>query len=143
MNKSCYKITLFALMLLRASDLLADEVASTIESIHLGFMYPNGVDIAGYTVEKKFSNELYSFYTFGVPSFAAVGVTYNKNYKGNGVTGSFGVGIGSIMYGSFAYQWQIGKSDYLKLGAGLTTGVAYSGGFPALSYEHRFTVKPY
>lgn len=42
------------------------------------------------------------------------------------------------MYASLAFQWKIHMMDYLKLGAGLTTGVAYTGVYPVLSYEHRF-----
>ena len=56
----------------------------------------------------------------------------------SGLSTTFGVDIGSIMYGSIAYQWKIQEMDFIKLGAGITTGVAYSGAFPVVSYEHRF-----
>ena len=108
------------------------------QSFHLGFMHPNGVDAAGYGVEKKFYNNIYSFYNFGFPSLAAIGFTYYEEHKENGLTATAGVGIGFIMYGSVAYQWKMEQQHYLKFGAGLATGVAYSGIFPVLSYEYRF-----
>jgi hypothetical protein len=110
----------------------------SIRSMHLGLLYPNGVDVAGYSVEKRISADLYRFYTFGFPSLAAVGLSYYMNYGGDGLTSTVGVGIGSVLYGSVAYQWQTDKSCYWKLGAGVTAGVAYSGVYPVLSYEYRF-----
>jgi hypothetical protein len=109
-----------------------------MRSYHLGLMYPNGVDFVGYTVEDKIKNNLYRFYTFGFPSIAAIGVTYCDNHEGNGLAATFGVGIGSVMYGSIAYQLQIKETHFVKLGAGLTTGIVYNGVYPVLSYEHRF-----
>lgn len=109
-----------------------------IESFHLGGLHPNGVDVVGYSVEKKLKNNIYSFYNFGIPSFSALGINYYQAYNDSGVTGTIGVGIGSIMYASLAYQWKIHMMDYLKLGAGFATGVAYTGAYPVLSYEHRF-----
>lgn len=108
------------------------------ESFHLGALYPNGVDVAGYTVEKEISNNAYLFYTFGLPSVAALGISYYNNYNGDGFTGTVGVGIGSAAYGSLAYQWKLKERDFLKLGAGVTAGIAYSGLYPVLSFEHRF-----
>lgn len=107
-------------------------------SYHIGFLYPNGVDVAGYSVEKQLENHFYRFHTFGYPSFAALGVSYYQRYQDSGFVATFGVGVGSIMYTSAAYQWQLGMQDYLKLGAGFATGVAYTGSYPVLSYEHRF-----
>lgn len=94
--------------------------------------------MAGYSVEKEFSHNVYSFYTFGFPALAAIGLTYYQRYNGDGVTATAGAGIGFVLYGSVGYQWRTGKQDYIKLGAGLATGVAYSGAIPVLSYEHRF-----
>ena len=94
--------------------------------------------MVGYSVEKKLKNNIYSFYNFGIPSFSALGINYYQAYNDSGVTGTIGVGIGSIMYASLAYQWKIHMMDYLKLGAGFATGVAYTGAYPVLSYEHRF-----
>ena len=110
----------------------------SIKSIHLGLLYPNGVDVAGYSVEKKISADVYRFYTFGFPSLAAIGVSYCGDFGGDGFTCTVGVGIGSVLYGSVAYQWQVNASHYWKLGAGVTAGVAYSGVYPVLSYEYRF-----
>ena len=128
----------FVFLLMLVPYVYADADESKVESFHLGFLYPNGVDVVGYTAEEEIRDHLYRFYTFGIPSFAAIGVSYYKNYQGNGVSVAFGVGIGSVMYGSLAYQLKLKKTNYLKLGAGITTGVAYTGGYPALSYEHRF-----
>jgi hypothetical protein len=122
-----------------ANFVFAGDIEVTDEqSFHLGLMHPNGVDVAGYSVEKKFSNNIYSFYNFGLPSLAAIGFTYYEEHKGNGFTATAGVGIGFVMYGSVAYQWKIEQQHYLKFGAGLAAGVAYSGVFPVMSYEYRF-----
>lgn len=110
----------------------------SIKSMHLGLLYPNGVDAAGYTAERQISTDAYRFYTFGFPSLAAIGLSYYGDFGGDGFTGAVGVGIGSVLYGSVAYQWQADASHYWKLGAGVTAGVAYSGVYPVLSYEYRF-----
>jgi len=112
--------------------------ALRVQSVHLGLVHPAGVDAVGYSVEGKFSNDLYSFYTFGYPALAAMGFTYYEQYGGNGLTATAGVGIGFILYGSVAYQWRIGQQHFFKFGAGLGTGVSYNGAFPVLSYEYRF-----
>ena len=109
-------------------------------SYHLGFMYPNGADIAGYTHEHQINDKLYRFYTFGFPAVASIGLAYYANYEGNGFASSIGVGLGylSMIHGSIAYQWKIEEADYVKLGAGIATSLVYNGAFPVLSYEHRF-----
>jgi hypothetical protein len=111
-----------------------------MRSYHLGLLYPNGADIAGYTVEDKIKGNIYRFYTFGFPAIASIGVTYYENYEGNGLATSVGVGLGflSMIHGSIAYQWKIEEADYVKLGVGLATTLVYNGAFPVLSYEHRF-----
>lgn len=114
------------------------SLSKRASSAHAGFFYPNGVDIAGYTVENALSHNFYGYYTFGVPSFAAAGVSYYHDYEGHGLTATLGVGIGSVLYTSIAYQLQLAGQHYLKLGGGYTTGVAYSGLYPALAYEYRF-----
>jgi len=124
-------VLFFALTTVAAAD---DEV----RSYHVGVLHPNGVDVAGYSVEKPIGDRLYRFYTFGFPSLAAAGLSYYANYRGNGLTGTVGVGIGSVLYASLAYQWRLEDKAYLKLGAGGTAGVAYSGAYPVLSYERRF-----
>lgn len=122
-----------------ANTVLAEDMNDVDgKSFHLGLMHPNGVDVAGYSVEKKLSNNTYSFYNFGFPSLAAIGFTYYEEHKGNGFTATAGIGIGFVMYGSVAYQWKIEQQNYFKFGAGLATGIAYSGVFPVMSYEHRF-----
>ena len=132
----CYLSLIF---FLHASFVFAEDIdVANEQSFHLGLLHPNGVDMAGYSVEKKFSNDIYSFYNFGFPSLAAIGFTYYAEHKGDGFTATAGVGIGFVMYGSIAYQWKIEQQNYFKFGAGLATGIAYSGVFPVMSYEHRF-----
>jgi hypothetical protein len=116
----------------------ADE--ENMRSYHLGFLYPNGADIGGYTVEKNIQNNLYSFYTFGFPAIASIGVSYYENYEGDGFATSAGVGLGylSMFHASISYQWKIEKADYIKVGAGLAATLVYNGAFPVISYEHRF-----
>lgn len=122
-----------------AETVAAEEIdPPRVSSTHLGLMHPEGVDVAGYSAERKFTQDIYSFYTFGFPSLAAMGLTYYEQYEGSGFSATAGVGVGFVMYGSVAYQWRIGQQDYLKFGAGLAAGVAYSGAFPVLSYEYRF-----
>lgn len=107
-------------------------------SVHLGIMHPSGVDVVGYSVESQLTDNIYRFYNFGFPSIAALGLSYCENYSSYGLTGSLGVGIGSVLYGSVAYQFPLAKMQFLKVGIGLTTSIAYSGGHSVLSYEHRF-----
>lgn len=116
------------------------EAAEMVEeqSIHFGLMHPNGVDLVGYSVEKQIAPNVFRFYSFGIPSLAAIGFTYYEEYKGSGISATAGVGIGFVMYGSMAYQLRIEAQHYLKFGVGLVTGVAYSGMYPVVSYEYRF-----
>lgn len=120
----------------------AEERGVAEQSFHFGLMHPNGVDLAGYSVEKKFSNDyssnIYSFYNFGFPSLAATGLSFYENRNGNGLTATAGIGIGFIMYGSAAYQIKIDNNQYIKLGLGLGAGIVHSGLFTVISYEHRF-----
>lgn len=111
---------------------------TSVKSTHVGFLHPSGVDIVGFTKEQPISATWYRYYTFGFPSIAALGLNYYSHYSGNGLTGTLGVGIGSVLYGAIAYQYQIEKSHYLKFGAGLTTSIVYTGSYPVFAYEHRF-----
>ncbi len=104
----------------------------------MGFLYPNGVDVVGYTVEKRIGNDFYGFYTFGFPSLAAAGLSYYSDFEGSGLSGTIGIGIGFVLYGSLAYQWKISGMHYIKTGAGYATGIVYTGVYPVLSYEYRF-----
>jgi len=116
----------------------ADAADAGIKSFHYGFMHPSGVDLVGYTVERQVTSDVYGYYTFGFPSLAAAGLAYYSAYEGNGLTGTLGVGIGSVLYGSVAYQIEFNKKHYLKIGIGLTTSVAYNGAFPVVSYENKY-----
>ena len=116
----------------------ATAAEGELRSYHIGLLHPNGVDVVGYSVEKRIGDKVYRFYNFGFPSLAAAGLSYYASYQGNGPTGTVGVGVGSVIYASLAYQWRFDDRAYLKLGAGLTAGVAYSGPYPVLAYEHRF-----
>lgn len=107
-------------------------------SAHVGLVHPEGVDVAGYSVENKIDRNIYSFYTFGFPSLAAIGFSYYEKYAGSGFSATAGVGVGFVLYGSVSYQISAGQYDFIKAGAGWGAGVAYSGWYPVLSYEHRF-----
>lgn len=117
---------------------LADSSDEKVASLHAGLLHPNGIDVVGYSVESKINSHIYVYYNFGFPSLAAAGLSYYQNYYKNGITSTVGVGIGSVLYASLAFQWKISVKDYLKLGAGYTASVAYSGTVPIISYEHRF-----
>lgn len=129
-----------AALLLLASSAYAHGAEKEIESLHIGFLHPNGVDVFGYSSEKRINNTLYRFYTFGLPSIAAIGINYYASgYGQNGFNATIGAGIGSVAYLSLAYRWRLDATSNLKLGAGYTAGVAYSGAYPVLSYEHQFS----
>jgi len=130
------KLMLCIFFLFLAPAVNAVEIAYS--SIHIGIMHPNGVDLVGYSTEKQLNNHWYRFYTFGLPALAATGFSYYDYYQGNGFTHTLGIGIGSVIYGSIAYQHQLNKKQYLKIGVGLTTGIAYSGIYPVFAYENRF-----
>jgi len=129
-------IPFFLCLFMTSIETVAADVSH--DSIHLGLMYPSGVDVVGYTVEQPLSAKVYRFYTFGVPSLAAIGINYYDDYQGNGFTGTLGVGIGSVLYGSLAYQLRLVEMQYVKIGAGLTTSIVYTGVYPVFSYEYRF-----
>ncbi|MDP2760115.1 MAG: hypothetical protein Q8O64_06870 [Sideroxyarcus sp.] len=119
----------------------ADETRAT--SMHLGMLYPNGVDVVGYTIEDKLNDNLYRYYTFGFPALASIGVSYYKNHAGNGLTASMGTGVGFLnqVNGSVAYQWQVQQSKepaFIKLGVGYAASLVFNGVIPVLSYEQRF-----
>lgn len=128
------------LLLLLADMAQAATSGISASSIHAGFLYPNGVDIAGYTVETKLAGyeKLYRYYTFGLPALAATGIAHYQDFNGNGLMVSAGVGIGFVLQASAAYQWQMQRNQFVKLGAGWAAGIAYSGFYPAMSYELRF-----
>ena len=109
-----------------------------VASYHGGLFHPNGVDLGGYSVEKGTPEGFHWFYTLGFPSVAAAGLSYYDDYAGNGKVATVGIGIGFAAFASYSYQWHLGDRQYLKAGLGLTSGIAYSGVFPVLSYERRF-----
>ena len=115
-----------------------DSLPKKGATIHAGFFYPNGIDLIGYTAENTIKTDIYYYYTFGFPSIAATGISYYSNYISNSVVISIGVGIGSIGYSSLEYQLRVADKQYIKLGVGYTTGIAYTGMYPVLSYEYRF-----
>ena len=128
-------VSIITILLWCGQAVASDEKMS---SYHYGLFHPNGVDIFGYSVEEKLSEGVYKYYTFGVPSFAAIGINYYKNYSGNGIAASAGVGLGTLFNASLAYQFKVSANDYFKLGAGYTSNIAYNGFFSVLSYEQRF-----
>lgn len=125
-------------MLLLVNSLSATAADEQYRSVHLGFLHPNGVDVSGYSVEQQIRGKLYRFYTFGYPALAAIGIVYYDQFQGDGFTSTWGVGLGTIMYGSIGYQWKIADASYIKVGVGFATGIAYTGSFPVIAYEHRF-----
>ncbi len=136
----CCRLALMALVAIgTAHEARADTVNhATVASSHAGIFHHSGVDLLGYTVERPLSARLYGFYTLGFPSLVAGGYSYYGNFHHHGAVATLGIGIGSVLYASLAYQWRVSGQHYLKLGTGYTAGVAYSGPYPVLSYEHRF-----
>lgn len=136
-----YVCTLFVTVSIFGQVCLAHSesgVKGQTSSVHAGFLYPAGVDVAGYTAEVSLNDQWYWYYTFGFPSLAATGFSRYTDYGGNGLVATSGVGVGSIAYASVAYQLRIVHNQFLKLGGGYTSGIAYTGLYPALSYEVRF-----
>jgi len=133
------KIGMIAFLVV-ASSAFARSADKEIESLHIGFLDPKGVDLFGYSNEKLINDNVFRFYTFGLPSIAAIGINYYANgYSRNGFNATIGAGIGSVAYVSLSYQWKLDATSNLKLGAGYTAGVAYSGAYPVLSYEYQFS----
>jgi len=122
---------------LHAACVAAAGTPHKAASFHAGLFHPNGVDLFGYSVEERTPQGLYWYYTLGFPSIAAIGLSSYGDYRAAGPFITGGIGIGSILYGSLGYQWPLGGNQYLKAGAGLTTGINYEGAFPALVYERR------
>ncbi len=117
----------------------ASAADDTVRSFHFGVLHPNGASFFGYSVETRMDRNLYWFYTFGLPTVAAIGISYYSNYEGNGVTGTLGTSLGSYIYGSIAYQVKLGNGNFLKLGAGVSNGFSYDASeHPVIAYEHRF-----
>jgi hypothetical protein len=127
---------LVLIMLILCNQVQAADDAT--RSYHGGFFHPNGLDLVGYSVEKKISEGIYRYYTFGIPSGAAIGYNYYSDFRGNGLNATIGVGIGVLFTTSLAYQFHLDKENYFKIGAGYTANVGYEGVFPVLSYEQRF-----
>lgn len=136
---SCFfeaAVVLLCLIALPVNDSQASAIES--ESYHFGFLHPDGVDIIGYSREKQISDSIYRFYTFGFPALAAIGINYYNNYTDHGINANIGVGIGSVAYASLNYRWVLSHNGRIQLGAGYTTGIAYNGWYPVLSYESHF-----
>ena len=129
-------VYIICLLLFTSGQVVASEEG--MASYHYGLFHPSGIDIFGYSVEEKISENTYKYYSFGIPSFAAIGVNYYENYTGNGITTSAGVGLGTLFNVSVAYQFHTSADNYFKLGAGFTSNIAYNGFFSVLSYEQRF-----
>ena len=109
-----------------------------VQSFHVGFLHPNGVDVIGYSSEKPLSNHFYRFYSFGFPSLAAIGINYYNDFDGDGVSANVGIGVGSVLYSSMCYRWLAFHSSSFRLGAGYTTSIVYNGWYPVLAFEARF-----
>lgn len=132
-----------ALVLFACAGVCEGAEETRTKSMHFGMLYPNGVDMVGYTIEDKLNDNFYRYYTFGFPSFASIGISYYKNYAGDGLTASIGTGVGFLnqVNGSVAYQWQIQQSKesaFIKLGIGYAASLVFNGAIPVLSYEQRF-----
>lgn len=80
------------------------EPARRTSSVHAGFLYPAGVDVAGYTAEMRLNSRWYWYYTFGLPSLAATGFSFYADYEGSGPVAIAGIGIGSVAYASVVYR---------------------------------------
>ncbi|MDO8312969.1 MAG: hypothetical protein Q7T25_13630 [Sideroxyarcus sp.] len=131
-----------ALMIYAGAGVCEELDGNRSRSMHAGIFYPNGVDIVGYTIEDKLSDNLYRYYTFGFPALASIGISYYKNYAGDGLTASIGTGIGFLnqVNVSVAYQWQIRQNKepaFVKLGLGYAESLVAHGAFPVLSFEQR------
>ena len=107
---------------------------------HVGVFHPNGgLELIGYSVERKMDNNLYWYYSFGFLSIAGIGVNYYSNRDGNGLTGNLGADLGSYIHASIAYQVSLGNRNFLKLGVGAADGFGYGGAvYSIIAYERRF-----
>ncbi len=139
---------LLASLLLVFSIAHAGASDGAVRSIHAGVLHPNGIDLFGYSVERHMDNKLYWYYTIGVPSVLAIGITHYSNRDGNGLTATLGAGLGYSLYVAIAYQVKLGNKNFLKLGAASTLATYYPFApsevsyyvetHPVIAYEYRF-----
>ena len=137
-----------ACLLLVFSIAHASAADEAVRSFHVGVWHPNGIDLIGYSVERHMDNELYWYYTIGVPSVLAIGITHYSNRDGNGLTGTLGAGLGYSLYAAIAYQVKLGNKNFLKLGVASTLATYYPfapseesyyvGITGVIAYEYRF-----
>ena len=109
-----------------------------MSSYHYGLFHPNGLDVYGYSVETKISEGIYRFYSLGIPSGAAIGISYYQNYEGDGISATASAGLATLFAFTLAYQIHLDGNNYIKLGAGYTENLVYAGPFSVISYEQRF-----
>ena len=69
-----------------------------VRSFYVGVWHPNGIDLIEYSIERHMDNKLYWYYTIGVPSVLAIGITHYSNRDGNGLTATLGAGLGYSLY---------------------------------------------
>lgn len=136
LNNVRYKWLLTCLLLVFSivQPSAADEA---VRSFHVGVFHPNGIDLLGYSVERHMDNRLYWYYTIGVPSFLAIGITHYNKRDGNGLTATLGAGLGYTLYAAIAYQVKLGSKHFLKLGAASTVATYY----PFAPSEESYYVK--
>ena len=116
------KCLLFTCLLLVSS---IAHAGAAVRSFHVGVWHPNGMDLIGYSVERHMDNKLYWYYTIGVPSLLAIGITHYNNRNGNGLTATLGAGLGYSLYAAITYQVKLGNKNFLKLGAASMVGTYY------------------
>ena len=115
----------------------AGAAAASEKSFHLGVVHPSGANLIGYSVERQMDDKLYWYYTIGVPSILAVGITHYSNRDGNGLTATLGGGLGYSLYASIAYQMKLGNNNFLKLGTGLALATYY----PYVSSDESYDIQ--
>jgi len=137
-----------ASLLLVISIAHAGAADEAVRSFHVGVWHPNGIDLIGYSVERRMNKKLYWYYTIGLPSVLAIGITHYSNRGGNGLAATLGAGLGYSLYAAMAYQVKLGNKNFLKLGAASTIATYYPFApseeshyvqiHPVIAYEYRF-----
>lgn len=113
-------------------------------SLHIGAFHPSGADIVGYSSEQQIGEHWFRYYAFGFPALAAIGINYYEHYSDNGLTASFGTGLGYFNQAnlSISYQWKLQRHGanayFVKIGLGYEESLVANGVFPVLSLEQRW-----
>jgi len=104
------------------------------KSFHFGTFSSTGADLVGYRTISPIVGGIYSYYSFGIPSIASVGLSFYENYRGDGIILTGGYGVATLFNASASYQWKIKRDHFIEVGAGYGLLFEGQGFIPIISY---------